>query len=788
MRSLWQDDYGDDPVTRTTSAPSPHGTVRVSHSLPPPPPYSVIRSRTAANAPPPPSPSTIAPEQPVRLVSQDSGMAPFETLYHDLEFEALPFYNFWERDEETTVRDRGNLSSDELPRFVKLAWRPAQDLKDPDEFQKRRLMGQMPDAHDQFTQLSPFGFGSHAVVGTNVEGMNFIPEHLQPSHFQQNAQQIANGYLFTGVVEAVVSVNTGTVAIPPRPSSDLIDEDEYLSQHSVFWGIPFSVINAALWRWRSSVYGTQQSVLGQTISNALSLQKQHLFDGQFGLKPPTGGDLSISAQNPSSPSISVFSKAIAGDRTYPTSRVLELVQPLNYVSNADADIYHDVRAKLIHTNFAGTVDQARVNTISQPHHAEAVIALAPLAGNMAVYSAAGAQHVSHEISIPSFNAPNTLKALEYIGYVIEKYELQDGSYALVDTLYIPGREYSSYLDAKVKYGVSYRYRIRSILRWSRPHGVGVLGTDPTVIETPGSHINAMAPNDVSYFGSEWNDSWAYATLVDRRPPNPPDEFVVRPHSVGEALPDGSQVLPFIEVTMKLPDNPQMDINRMVIYRKLQDQDGVDLTGWVQIQEINAVERQGTRHLLVAKWDHQQDDATGTKFDVHEEERVETFVEFAPENCRYRDFNVGFFGKDNSYRYVYAGVCYSRHGEESVLSDQLGARLNPDWKKSGELPVDFVSCAGVNMHFDTGIFGTYPERRTRSEVIFKPDPKKQTPGAIGLRAQERMAQKLLSNANYVMRVESLDCGQHFDIPVTMTVINQPEVVVQLPYRPLVSIAG
>jgi hypothetical protein len=172
-----------------------------------------------------------------------------------------------------------------------------------------------------------------------------------------------------------------------------------------------------------------------------------------------------------------------------------------------------------------------------------------------------------------------------------------------------------------------------------------------------------------------------------------------------------------------------------------------------------------------------------KFMSTETERTEVFVEFAPVNSLFRDYDVGFYGKDNTYRYVYSAMCYTRHGEQSVLSDQLGARLNPGWKKNGEFSVDFVSCAGVDKDFDIGLFSTYPERRVRSEVIFRPDPRGGTPGAIVLRGQERVAQKMLGESTYVMRVESLDNGQHYDIPVRVSVAQQPEIVNELPYQTL-----
>jgi hypothetical protein len=409
--------------------------------------------------------------------------------------------------------------------------------------------------------------------------------------------------------------------------------------------------------------------------------------------------------------------------------------------------------------------QERLDNMSTPAHAEAISAIAPFAGNMAVYSSTGLQSKPREVSIPSFNAPDTLKPLEYIGYVIEKYEQTDGSFKLVDTFYIPGRDYTFYFDSRVKYGVAYRYRIRSIIRWSRQHNIGIFGKDPTTIDAPGAGLNSLTPNDVSYFGSEWGSEWASALLIDTSPPPPPHQFQVRPMSKDKA----------IEITFCLPWNPQQDICKMTLWRKLQDQDGYDLTDWVQIQEVDAQYRQGTRHLYSTELKHQQDDTTGTKFNLSQADKVETVVEFAPVNSRYVDTDVEYFGDRGSYRYVYAATCHTRHGETSVLSDQLAARLNPDWKKDGEFRLDFISCAGVNKDFDTGLFSTYPERRLRSEVIFTPriTPTENLPGTISISGQLRLAQNPVQGAAYVARIESLDTGQRFDLPITLEIKNMPE---------------
>ncbi len=771
--------YGSRPqtVVPATARPSP-ATAPVPAPRPAPPPappstlpFSLLSNLTPDLLKPPPAatdPNTpVEPfpsdtTSPAKIVSRGSGPAPFETLYHDFNLQALPFYNFWEQGEEMSEHERGNQKLEDVPRYIKLSWLPAPDIKDPDAFRKRQLAGRDPGARTTFTQLSPFGFGSHQVVGHANNGKLWLPPHLQPENFKQNALAIANGYVFAGMVESVVEVKTGSVAPPALPTSNVIDEDQYLAHSELTWGIPYSDFNHAIWRWKSRVYGAQQRMTGNRLSQGADLQRRSLVNGQYALAPQSQGVIDLRAVNSASPAISFYGFTAGTLDRNPQSLVFEIADQLGsaHLDDTIAEL-QSVKLKMLHTNLEGLMSQERLDTMTAPQHAEAVAAVAPFAANMAVYASAGMQAKLREISIPSFNAPDTIKPLEYVGYIIEKYELVDGSFKLVDTLFIPGRDYTQYYDTRVKYGVAYRYRVRSVVRWSRKRGVGVLGQDPTSIDAPGAGLNSLTPNDVSYFASEWGSEWAPAVLIDAVPPPPPHQFQVRTDSRNR----------FIEVSFVLPYNPQMDICKMTLWRKLQDQEGADLTDWIQVQEIDAQLRQGTRQLFINELQHRQDDITGTKFNITQADTIETVVEFAPVNSRFVDTDVGYFGEENSHRYVYAATCHTRHGETSVLSEQLAARLNPHWRQEGEFLLDFVSSAGVNMDFDTGLFSTRPERRLRSEIIFT--PAQEQPGIITASGQSRLAQSPVQGASYVARIESLDTGQRVDVPIVLNVKNLPE---------------
>lgn len=781
----WQEYWGEDPVDSTTTASSSRGPIVVSHFPPIRPIPTPGSSDPSSNSPPAPV-LTPPPDVPVGAIklSQESGIAPFETLFHDLEFRAQPVYNFWESGEDSDGFAQGNRDIDSVPRYVSLTWRAAPDLKDPAEFLKRRLNGQDADARDVFTKLSPFGFGSHEVIGSVQNGVLVVPIHMLPSNFPSNANNLANGHVFSGIIEAVAEVKRKLLVSPLPPTRPaILDEDQYLSDPNNA-GISVSQATAALWRWNSTVYGISRILggAGLFLSPGARLQKLSLFDGQFGISSPMGTLASgLKSINPSSPAISLRGDTAVSARAW-VPKIIDVLPP---PPPPESDIVDTAKIKIVDTDLSSYYDNSHINSITAPHQAENAISLVPFAGSLVAYAAAGVQHYRRDVSIPSSPSPDTVKPLEYIGYIIEKYEQVDGSYKKVDTFYIPGRDYDHYNDCKVKYGASYRYRIRSVLRWSRPNGIGILGKDPTLIDPAVASINNLTPNDVSYFGGEW-DAWSYAAVLDFQKPDAPDEMTVRPIS-NHMAPDGT-TRPAVEITFKLPYNPQMDINKMTLWRKLIDQDNREVTDWIQVQEAtqNEVERQGTRHLYITDFQHEQDDATGTRFQASTRDQVETFVEYAPLNARFLDLDVGYWGEAGAYKYVYAALCHTRHGETSPLSDQLAVRLNSHWQKEGEYPVEFVSCAGVDIDFDTGPFRTYPPIRERTEVIFSTRFDKVlnswVPGTVVLTGQQRLAQKMLNDNHYVVRVESLDNGQHVDVPVDISIKNQPEEFRDVPSVP------
>ena len=249
------------------------------------------------------------------------------------------------------------------------------------------------------------------------------------------------------------------------------------------------------------------------------------------------------------------------------------------------------------------------------------------------------------------------------------------------------------------------------------------GKDATIVPKFGSHAQSLASHQSSYFYSEWSKKWIYGTCMDDQPPLPPDELQVRPESHRKR----------IVVTFRLPENHQRDILSMRLFRKLQDEHGRDLTDWLPM--------------------------------VHSDGKVDQ----APANVIFYDRDVDFF-QISKRRYVYAAQCVSRHGEDSVLSTQLAARLNKDYSSRGEFLVDCVSAQGVRLEY-FGAFSVIPFQTTKVETIAQSPPQKigQNPGvaAIVLTGRDTISGAQSVSGVYLLRVQSLDTGETSDIPFNLT---------------------
>lgn len=661
-----------------------------------------------------------------QVYSAESSPAPFETLFHDFEIEAFPFYNFWTPDELTNDRDeRGNRKIEDLPRFIKVTWNSAPNLPDPEE----RVIPKPMDVRPIFPIL--FSHENIRPLVFTLKGISFTPEHLQPSGFSLIKGVIGNGYLAPGVLETVVEMplhNTGIESHRTFANTDPIhhfDEDMFLT-HPDMEGISVHELKAQINQLTNGI-ANMSTPTPPGVSTNLAGRKANLVDGKYMMSKAIepGGFMQLTSIHPSSPSISLKSKTAQADRKGPVDNVIELAktisQPLS-VSNMKSSA--QVKVKFSDPSIGGLIDPSKINLMAQPHHVEMMSAIAPQLPQLEMLSRTNFKNLPRQINPPSLPSPK-MKPLEYIGYIIEKYKRQtSGAFIKVEEIDVPIRDADFYIDTKVLYGEVYRYRIKTVVRWTRTKDHDIAGPDPTIETKFGSQTAAVSTHKSSYFTSEWGHEWAYGSCIDDQPPLPPDELTVRPESHKKR----------IVVTFRLPDNPQRDILKMRLYRKVQDENGRDISDWMQVQESNATNRG---------------------------------IDFAPSNVIYFDTSVDFSQKSHM-KYIYAAMCISRHGEDSTLSEQLAARLNEDYFSRGEFPVEFHSCPGVRLDY-FGAFSTSPHKITKTEVVVPPPPTRvgKIPGVAALifSGRNTMGNTHMDEGSYTIRVQSLDTGEVRDIPLT-----------------------
>lgn len=763
-------------ITQVTHVPAPGGTrmnLVVDHAaiatlgnmnipskipyqsinVPPPAPITIVPAPT--HIPPAPlpgplsaigrvavprssvGPTSYVPDIQPQTYSADSLPAPFETIHHDFKVEAVPFYNFWTDDETTNDReDRGDRNLDDVPRFIKVSWVTApvltgQTRLGPSDVTKR--------------QTRPVKFGTEAEkpFTVSIKGITFAPDHLQPQNFSEILSHLANGHIFPGVIHATIEMplhNTGLDSHMVHAQTDSfhhIDEDAFLT-HPSTKGVSIHEL-------RSNVHQLTNGVLGAAkmsnipVSRHGSLDRDQMFSNRFSMSPHpfNSGELQLHGVGSTEDSlpgsiISMTSRTAYSSEGEKPDHVLDMVKNVQRPApQTNMKQIARIKASFVHPAIGGAIQQKKTNLMSQPHHAESVIAIAQMLPKLEVLNQSGILDQHRKLDMPSFPAPPGMLPLEYVGYVLEKYhQNKSGAFELVEIIQLPSNDYDSYIDCKIKYGDVYRYRVRSIMRWTRMADIGSL-KKRLLTQGISASTKGLSPYESSYFAGEWSPEWGYASVLDTLPPDPPDELQVRAESSRKR----------ISVTFKLPDNPQRDIYIMRLFRKLQDRDGRDLTGWTQVLEHNAVDRK---------------------------------LDFAPQNVLYYDSELVDYFQVNGTRYVYTAQCISRHHEFSAFSEQIGVRLNSEFNLHGEFPVEFVSCRGVKPeHF--GAFSVYPHRTFRSEIIAVPPPKEPTkpeqPVLFTLAGRNVDGSKAMDDALYFVRVESLDTGEKQDIRLNLSYNNQ-----------------
>lgn len=672
--------------------------------------------------------------------SKESGLAPFDLIFHDFDVQALPVYNFWTIDELTDDKtERGERKLEDVPRYVRVSWERAPDI------QNVRALIPSSKLH---RHIDPVMFGSELErpVPVSVKGVTFLPDHLQPMKFSLVKNSIANGYIAPGILMTNVEMSVRDSGIdqasqvPNKGPASFVDEDAFLTNPETT-GLSIHELRANVHQITNAVLGSAR-ILESPLSPQAANDADEHFIGKFSVDRSShvDGTMRIEKLDATSPVVSIDSLSSVPTEKGPGDPVIGLATRISESPIARAGRKTiTARAAFVNTSLGGAVSQEKVALLSEPHHIESMVAVATSLPNLEILAQTGFQDQPRQARIPSYPSPPSVPQLEYAGYILQKFKRgSNGVFQLVEEIDLPNIDYTVYYDTKVVYGETYRYRVRSVIRWTRPATVGPFGNEKLTTAQFGSQTRSLAFHRSSYFAGEWSGRWGYTTVMDSIPPAPPDELNVRAESARKR----------IVVTMKLPYNPQRDIYMIRLFRKLQDSRGKDLTGWKQAVEYGSVDRK---------------------------------VDFGPQNVLYYDTDVDFF-QTNGIRYVYTAQCVSRHHELSALSEQIGVRLNQQFAVAGEYPADFVSCAGVRMeHF--GSFSSYPPRRTKSEIVGQ-SPEDAAPHDRQSVSMIFSGRNGLSNGSrdtgkYVGRIMSLDTGEERDFPISVTYSPQKQQVRTIP---------
>jgi hypothetical protein len=531
-------------------------------------------------------------------------------------------------------------------------------------------------------------------------GNTFIPEHLQPENFSNLKSSIANGFLAPGVIEAVVELDQKNTDFASRTSenSTKIDEGSFLS-NKAYSGI------------------SVQELIGQEKQRT-SAGTSDLSSESFAVVKSSNrdGKMFVTSLRSSSPSISIVANTALPAKTVIRDLPEDMIEEVKKPEGLGVDPRSQISVKFIDPAIDGILNEDKINSMGYHEHLENFLTIAPQIPNLEIFSKSHYPDLRDRRDLPSFASPK-LKVLEYVGYLIEKYKRDStGAFVKIEEIDVPNKETNEYYDTKVLYGEIYRYRIRTIARWTRKDSEGDIS----------GFKNSLAKYRSTYIASSWSKSWSYAACLDQQPPPPPDEISVYPQS------SKKRVL----VTCRVPENSQKDITHMVVMRRAQSSTGQFLSRWEPLFST------GPGRTL--------------------------------SNISFFDKDIKFFQEDGIF-YVYTAQCFTTHGESSCFSEQLSVRLNSEFMIKGEFPVQMISSRGVRPE-NYGAFETIPPKRTKTSVILPiladGNSKK---ASLKVSGRNEVGDSLLADSSYVLRLESLDTGEKKDIEIQVDYVSTEDRV-------------
>lgn len=156
---------------------------------------------------------------------------------------------------------------------------------------------------------------------------------------------------------------------------------------------------------------------------------------------------------------------------------------------------------------------------------------------------------------------------DYIGYIIQKERIHpDGESEIVDLIAIEDKDSYQFIDTKIAYGETYRYKIRSVFRFvSKPNQLAFEDSDFAISRVQSARyvdVNSIIiPAQTYYFDSAWSRPVESQTIESVRP-NPPYNVKIIPNSYSKKI--------FVTWNQKTQNRDVVGFN---IYRKEKEKPG-----------------------------------------------------------------------------------------------------------------------------------------------------------------------------------------------------------------------
>lgn len=218
------------------------------------------------------------------------------------------------------------------------------------------------------------------------------------------------------------------------------------------------------------------------------------------------------------------------------------------------------KATFVDPGMAATFTEPRVAAATDPMHLLSISSLAHVAASSEVISAFN-QIQTHRTNAPEFPAPGDMLGVQYIGYLIERYIVSDDGTRLDTSVEIDDIKTRSWIDRDVLFGVTYTYRIRTIVRWTRESSKGF---------KKGQIRKSSSRYVSSFYAGDWSQ-WI-STVVHDEVPAPPEEIFI--NQIGQSL----------RVVWKIPWDKHRDIKILRLYRSLRSLDE-RTTEWEMLIEL-----------------------------------------------------------------------------------------------------------------------------------------------------------------------------------------------------------